>query len=336
METAFSGTDSRAGPQVDLCLDLFDCETLGNGRVRPRLLEGFTTSEFYPYQISGSVGCILKLYGKIDAEKLLKATRQLNNPRADNIRKACDCLEDLLLHGCILADEVGFGKTKQALLVALVHTFLYDIDSKDHASKPVFLPNLLTVPPTLINQWLVEIRTQWPTFKPVISYSDHEFKDALALSTIPYSAMKEYPRLEALPSNLRYIFDKDDRRAISTIVVTSYETHKARTVTKKIRKIPGRPFKPARFDEKGRQIWKAKPRTEVYFVTNQTHVYSLHIGDEAQKVKNHTSGLWSTLYLQSYRKTLLATATPIHNTIKVSSSLSRGCPYVKSTFLMLY
>jgi hypothetical protein len=59
--------------------------------------------------------------------KVLEATNQLDNPGADKIRKACNQLEDLLLHGCILADEPGFDKTKQCLLVALFHTFLYDI-----------------------------------------------------------------------------------------------------------------------------------------------------------------------------------------------------------------
>lgn len=152
------------GPQVDLCLRLLDCENLPNGRVRSRLLEGFTKSEFYEYQISGAVGCILKLYGSIDAEKLLKGTNQLENPRANDIRHICTLLSDLQLHSCILAHEVGFGKTKQALLVAFFYTLLYIKYSKDDASKVLYRPMLLVVPSTLINQWLVEMRSYWSYF----------------------------------------------------------------------------------------------------------------------------------------------------------------------------
>lgn len=67
----------------------------------------------------------MKLYGTIDVEKLLEKTEQLDNPRVVSIRDASTKLNDLLLHGAILANEVGLGKTKQALLVALLHTLLY-------------------------------------------------------------------------------------------------------------------------------------------------------------------------------------------------------------------
>jgi hypothetical protein len=41
------------------------------------------------------------------------------------------------------------------------------------------MPILLLVPPTLINQWLHEIREYWPGFKAIISYSDHMFKETI-------------------------------------------------------------------------------------------------------------------------------------------------------------
>lgn len=124
MQTAFSGTDLRAGPPIDLCLRLLDCERLLNSRVRSRLLHSIITSEFYDYQISGAIGCLLKLYGSVDIEVLLRGTKQLNNPRANDIRHIASLLKDLCLHRCILADEVGFRKTKQALLVAFIYTLL--------------------------------------------------------------------------------------------------------------------------------------------------------------------------------------------------------------------
>jgi hypothetical protein len=54
-----------------------DCELLADGRVHSRLLDGLTASNFYTYQISGAVGCILKMYGEVDADKLLDGTNHV-------------------------------------------------------------------------------------------------------------------------------------------------------------------------------------------------------------------------------------------------------------------
>ncbi|PGH03058.1 hypothetical protein AJ80_08753 [Polytolypa hystricis UAMH7299] len=274
MQTAFSGTSSRVGPPFDLCLRLLDCEMLPNGLVRSHILQKCTTCEFYLYQISSVVGLVLKLYGHFDVDRLLSGTSSLDHPRADDIRRVATRLNDLCIHGCVLADETGLAKTKQALLAALLCTFFEDD----------FRPKLLVVPATLINQWLREIRHHWPWFTAVVSYEDHDFKEVMALSSIPHLAMKEYPNLETLTNNLRYIFDTSNRRAWTTIVVTSYETHKARTGRKEIRKIQGVPFAKPRYNQAGEMIWKIKPRTEAFWKTNQAGVYSLLVADEAQKL----------------------------------------------------
>lgn len=63
---------------------------------------------------------VLKIYGCID-ESLFAGT----SPQALDMREAARDLEDVKVHGCIMADEVGFGKTKQLLLAAYLHTLLY-------------------------------------------------------------------------------------------------------------------------------------------------------------------------------------------------------------------
>jgi SNF2 family DNA or RNA helicase len=300
--------------------------------VQCRLLHGFTTRTFYNYQITRAVRVILKLYGQIDVENLLIGTKQEGNPRADDMRAAATKLEDVLIHGAILADEVGLGKTQQSLLVALLHRFLNDTEKENKASQVLFKPILLVVPPTLINQWLQEIRSHWTGFRVFVLYGGHDFKEAMALSTISHTAIKEYLSLEALPKESRYIFDTSDPRAAEVIVLTLYDTHKPRTGTKKIEKIPGVPFVPPVRDAKGRMIWKKKPREQPYWETNQKNVYSLLIADEAQKIKNYSSGSWSVLFLQSFQKTLLVTATPMYNSAKV------GLLFIllASTFLYAY
>lgn len=280
-------------------------------------MNGVTDTEFFNYQISGAVGIALKLYGRIDADALLRGTSYLDNPRAADIRQAAVELKDVKIHGCIMADEVGFGKTKQVLLAAYLHTIL---SKEEEDGELLFRPILLVVPPTLINQWLEELRSHWPCFRSVISYEDHEFKQEMALSAISHTAMKEYPSLEALPRELRYIFDKRDKKAGKTIIITSYETHKGRTGKKKQRRIPGIPYKKPRYTKDGEPIWKKKPRIEKYWVTNHQKVYSLLIADEAQKIKNYSSGTWSVLFCHNFPKTILATATPMFNSVRVSAS----------------
>ncbi|OBT86897.1 hypothetical protein VE02_03857 [Pseudogymnoascus sp. 03VT05] len=329
LQSAFSGTNLRAGPPVDLCLQLLDCTALLNGRFSSGLLSKMTRSEFYGYQISGAVGCILKMYGTIDAQKLIEKTEHLNNPRVVTIQHAATQLNDLLMHGCILADEVGLGKTKQALLIALLHSLLYVGREKTQSqNKPedtqdtpqelphqIYQPILLVVPPTLIYQWIQELRQTWPYFSIALSYSDHDFKGIMSLHTIPHIAMREYPKMDNMPAALKYLFTKSDPQAQSTIILTSYETHKSRTAIKMTRNVPGVPYKKPQFNEHGAQIWKVPPREEQYLTTKHQGVYSLLIADEAQKIKNNATGLWSILYIQSFPKILLATATPIYNSV---------------------
>ncbi|KAF4636083.1 hypothetical protein G7Y89_g2010 [Cudoniella acicularis] len=315
MRSAFSGLNSRAGPELDVCLQLLDCEQLSNGRYQSRLFKDRTGCSFFNYQITGIVGILLKLYGKIDAERLLAATNSAHLPCAKKVHLAAGKLEHLLIHGAILADEVGLGKTKQALMVALIHVVLDD--SMDPTGKErIFRPILLVVPPSLVNQWLCELRLHWPGFRVVMSYEEHEYKDMMQTSSLSYSAMSQYPHIDTLPANLRFIFDQKDPRAANVLILTSYETHKNRTARRKTKVIPGVPFKPPRFNDKGAPVWKRKPRKKHYWVTQHTGTYSLLAGDECQKVKNTTTGLWAVLHNQAFRKIVLLTATPMHNTIK--------------------
>jgi hypothetical protein len=50
--------------------------------VIPRLLRDAKSTDRnrYIYQVSGAVGAVLKMYGKIDADKLLKACNAPNHP----------------------------------------------------------------------------------------------------------------------------------------------------------------------------------------------------------------------------------------------------------------
>jgi hypothetical protein len=171
-----------------------------------------------------------------------------------------------MMHGCIFSDETGFGKTKTLLLTAFLHIVLYDLCKEGNI---VTRPMLLVVPANLVNQWLQELTDHWFCFQTLVSFSDHDFKEVMALSSINHLAMSEYPRIDQLPGHLRYIWDHTDESARSALVVTSYETHKSRTTTKKTEIIAGVHFKPPRYDAEGNPVWKKKPRVIHYYVTNQ-------------------------------------------------------------------
>jgi hypothetical protein len=143
---------SWSSPPVDLCLQLLDCDMLLDGMVKSRLLHGVTDCVFFPHQVSGAVGMALKLYGRIDIDKLLNREDLPQTLRIDKMRAATSQLRDLLVHGCIMSDEVGFGKPKQLLLSEYLHSLLIAQPDLKHGRIVLFKPMLLLVSPTLINQ----------------------------------------------------------------------------------------------------------------------------------------------------------------------------------------
>jgi len=115
----------------------------------------------------------------INAEKLLGDA--LPNVNIASVQDAASKLSDSMLHSCIIADDVDFGKSKQALLAVYLFTLLTDelslqlhiatgllneqhpgvpeatgqTQSSSPAAKFVHRPLLLMVPPSLINQWIL-------------------------------------------------------------------------------------------------------------------------------------------------------------------------------------
>lgn len=66
----------------------------------------------------------------IDVDRLRVYCEYVTDEEAARIREAADKLHDLCMSGCILADDVGSGKTKQVLLVGFLHIVInQDTDS---------------------------------------------------------------------------------------------------------------------------------------------------------------------------------------------------------------
>ncbi|KAJ5833227.1 hypothetical protein N7474_001538 [Penicillium riverlandense] len=293
-QKAFSGTENRVGPFVNLCLDLLLCEPDGD-RYRATLFQAFTHNiTFYHYQISGAVGLILKQYGEIDATKIIaSAGLDSNDRRAEKVKHAAKQLTDLRTHCVILADETGFGKTITWLLMLLMRTMLTEI----------MKPTLLVVPATVIGQWLTEIRGHWPCFRPVLSYNDSEWEDALGLDSIPAQAMRDPEH--NLPPSLKWLFDEDNPETSKAIVVTTYNTHLCRSLCRE---------KSDYIDEG--TTCKPQSAEKKRFQTRCEGKFGLLIADEAQRFKNQASATWAMLFAHRFEKAVAVTATPMFNSIK--------------------
>lgn len=110
---------------------------------RSKLLVGVATSDWFDYQISGAVGCVLNLNGQIDAERLLNSAKEPNNIDAVKVRCSAAEISDLKIGGCIMADSTGFGKTKQMLFATYFHVILN--------LRVLCKPTFIVVPPSLIS-----------------------------------------------------------------------------------------------------------------------------------------------------------------------------------------
>ncbi|KAJ5737100.1 Helicase C-terminal [Penicillium malachiteum] len=292
-----------------MCLQLlgytFDAETK---HYTCSLLPNAVNSQFYHYQLSGAVGAVMKLTGLIDLEPLIKyGMVDLKSQKAEGIREAARHLESLKYHGAILADETGFGKTKLSLLALLLYCIL---------AKPN-KPHVLLIPGTLIGLWLDEL-SLWPYFTVFLSYGDPSFKTpgCKVLSSAQLS-MNRDGKFGRLPQSLQYLFN-GDRNAGRVIILSIFDTHWTRTADLTAEQIPGESFEPPKYKD-GKEIWKKEPSVRYAVRTDFTKKFEVLIVDEAHRVKNKDTRIWKALYLQKFEKTILITATPVFNTIHVSS-----------------
>lgn len=91
--------------------------------------------------------------------------------------------------------------------------------------------------------------------------------------------------------------------AKSALVITSYETHKARTAERLVElESPGEHYSPQRKKPKGKPDWLRKPRYSERWTTRFDGVWGLLLADEVQKIKNHRTGLSAALRCQNMPK----------------------------------
>lgn len=90
---------------------------------------------------------------------------------------------------------------------------------------------------------VTEIRDHWLFLNLLIS-EDHDFKVEMCQKTLSYTNMRALPDTSYRAAPLSSVFDTLNSKVSRPMVITSYETHKYRTVSKDIDEIPGVPYTP--------------------------------------------------------------------------------------------
>lgn len=291
IQGAFEGTPAQVGPPVDLSITILGMKELENGRYTCTLLEGFTKSEFYNFQVSGAADMCLKTYGEVPLPQEHKAKKAVKKAFKHWPKR-------LQIFGGILRDETGLGKTKQTLLMLALYA-KYGKVTHD-------LPILIIVSATLIKQWAKEIREMWPGFTLWFCYASDDLLAVQMPNVITTSHLKSLPNLSNLPLHMRRLFDKSSGKGIN-IVLSSYETWSERTVWQEV---------VTSVNQKGETLKHKEHRSRV------TGLFGHVIIDEGHRAKNRETRIHASILLLAAIYCWVITATPMQNSEMVSSSKS--------------
>ncbi|CAI7622810.1 unnamed protein product [Penicillium bialowiezense] len=90
---------------------------------------------------------------------------------------------------------------------------------------------LLVVPASLVYQWLDEIETNWRGgLHPILSYGRTSVPNVDELSKGEMATLK-------FPDTLQYLLDQQDPKEKQAVILTSYETHRSRTLPEELKDI---------------------------------------------------------------------------------------------------
>ncbi|KAK3623405.1 hypothetical protein LTR56_010401 [Elasticomyces elasticus] len=230
---AVQGTDC-VGPRVKACLNLLEAVDKGAHRDTKQRKYGSpylpkVTAALLASQVTGFVHMLFRTLGDFPASPGQKANQtKLDENLADLNYKGPQ------VSGGILQDSPGMGKTYTAL--AFFTWWALYVKHVDADGKPNNRPTLLVVPDGhVIHQWAQAINDYFGDIELIIAKSNDPITSLNLDNPVerwnhvdPSHITKCNP--DDWPEDLRYIFDKTDRKASRTIILTSYSTWRTRTV----------------------------------------------------------------------------------------------------------
>ncbi|KAI9768990.1 MAG: hypothetical protein M1840_004586 [Geoglossum simile] len=222
----FARSNSQAGPGVDLAKLVLGFENVPQKdtsdktepvRSRCTLFKIGTKEEltFFDWQVNGACQMLLRTLGYVP----LPAAHE-NQPEVMSALRRLPCLA---VHGGILADQTGLGKSKQTLLFLSYYTrFHIEMDGE----SPIHRPILLVVPSQVVKQWADDITDYFPNFSLLVSYDPIALGHKFLGHTVGSVAMCELPAHDVnsnFPQRWIYLFDTKDPQASKTILLTIME-----------------------------------------------------------------------------------------------------------------
>ncbi|KFY96743.1 hypothetical protein V498_02502 [Pseudogymnoascus sp. VKM F-4517 (FW-2822)] len=282
----FAGDDSHTGPPLNACLEVSQAEFHSwhdqNQTLAKYKLKSLPSVHMHPlgHQVTGFLWMISKAYGHIRAptEAAQAVAEELLTART---------------YGGLLVDNMGLGKTYTALLY-LSWVFEYHTDAKPGRYKP----HLVLAPAgPVIEQWRQDIVRHFKGINLILAYGDSPPNGGASLKWISAKAMRNYPKMSYFPRVFRYIFDKDNKMASKTVILTSYDTLAARTLQKP-RRQPGEESKAIQPSE-----WTSR----------WNGVFHTVILDEGHKVRNPTTQIHVAVARLGAKRHWFLTGTPVQN-----------------------
>jgi SNF2 family DNA or RNA helicase len=249
VEAAFQGTNIYTGPQVDHCHTLMNMERVAtHGPTDEYPLSKChelptCKATFLDCQINGAAWMLMRTFGQIpmsnDRLNAITAASQERSRYIETLRKKHVAVET---RGGILGDGTGMGKTFTTLLylsyqarhIAEFHTSMNKY-TPDH--KFAHKPSLILAPSsTVLVQWADLVSKLFPNLYLVVGFGDTAPKPALARSFVKSAAMREFEAgkpesLKRWPEHLKFMWDQNDPKASSVVILTTYDTISERIVS---------------------------------------------------------------------------------------------------------
>lgn len=239
--------------------------------------------EFLDTQVTGAVFMVMKTFGEWPI------------PSNPDIAAKVKCVAT---HGGMIVDTMGLGKTYLALLYL---SFL----AVHSPPRQWFKPSLILAPSgVVLQQWVDAIYRHFPDLRLIVAHGEKSIDPKVANTWVSAAAMKKAPsNLTLWPRHLQYIFDKTDRNAAATVVISTYETFASRTIEQSEVARPGK-----------------KPK--VQYNSKWPDVFGTLLLDEGHKLRHYWTRIYAAVKGLNADVHWFLTATPVVNSSLVGSILS--------------
>ena len=299
VQSAFADLTQHTDPFVNLCRALLNIKVVRKHE-QAQVLDRSTCGlflrcliTFLDSQINGAVFMLQRTLRKIPLTD--KFTNQLK------MQEIVKELESIKTSAGILIDIMGFRKTYMTLLF-LSYYALYTPHTHMNGTLDHCLIICIVLSGIILNQWQTVIVKYFPHLHLIIGQGDQLTDKKYAQRWVSSLAMWEALKsLANWPQHLRAMFDSKNPQASRTILLTSYETWAARSMSVKKRKTK-------------------KGKWQKVFTSRWVSIFKVVILDEGHKLRHP----WMKLHVSVYQLNALVhwflTATLITNDALVSYS----------------